>query len=148
MRIWQWITVIGLAATPALLLGQTAAWAAGLGFGLDVWLLGLAIGSAGFAEGLVIVWLAHLALRNQKLRRVLRKLHAPRFDAWFAKWGVWVGMLVGTAVAGQEPVIIALVWLDAPPKKLVVPLLIQNVIYTVIYYGIVKVGWAAITSLF
>ena len=57
-------------------------------------------------------------------------------------------MLVGTAVAGQEPVIIALVWLDAPPKKLIVPLAIQNALYTVIYYWIVKLGWAAITSLF
>ena len=146
--MWRWLTVIGLAATPALIMGQTAAWGAGIAWGMNEWALALAIVLAGFAEGLVIIWLAHLALRVEKLHRVLRRLHAPRFDAWFAKWGIWVGMLVGTAVAGQEPVIIALVWLGAPPKKLILPLAVQNVIYTAIYYGIVKAGVAAITSLF
>jgi hypothetical protein len=146
--MWRWLTVIGLAATPALLFGQSAAWGAGMGFGLDPWLLGVVITLAGFSEGLVILWLAALSLRVERVHRVMRRFHAPRFDAWFAKWGIWVGMLAGTAVAGQEPVIIALVWLGAPPKKLVVPLAIQNAIYTVIYFGIVKAGWAAITSLF
>lgn len=146
--MWRWLTVIGLAATPALIMGQTAAWGAGLGFGLDVSLCGLVIALAGIAEGVVIIWLASLALRVERVYRVMKRFHAPRFDAWFAKWGVWVGMLVGTAVAGQEPVIIALVWLGAPPKKLLVPLAVQNLLYTVIYYGIVKAGWAAITSLF
>jgi hypothetical protein len=56
-------------------------------------------------------------------------------------------MLVGTAVGGQEPVIIALVWLEAPPKKLIIPLAVQNALYTLVYYGIVKAGWAALTSL-
>lgn len=144
----KWLTVIGLAATPALILGQTAAWGAGLGFGLDAWLLGIVIVLAGFAEGLVVLWLAHRALRIERLHRALRRFHARRFDAWFARWGVWVGMLVGTAVGGQEPVIIALVWLDAPPRKLVVPLFVQNVLYTAIYYFVVRIGWAALTSLF
>ena len=144
----KWLTVIGLAATPALILGQTAAWGAGLGFGLDVWLLALVIVLGGLAEGLVIVWLASLALRVDAVYRVMKRFHAPRFDAWFARWGVWVGMLVGTAVGGQEPVIIALVWLGAPPRKLILPLAIQNVLYTAIYYAIVKLGWAALTSIF
>ncbi|NVB85181.1 MAG: hypothetical protein HOV81_42840 [Kofleriaceae bacterium] len=144
----KWLTVIGLAATPALIFGQAAAWGAGLGFGLDVWLLGVVIMLAGFAEGLVVLWLAHLALRIERLHRVMRRFHAPRFDTWFARWGVWVGMLVGTAVGGQEPVLIALVWLGAPPKKVIVPLFVQNVLYTAIYYGIVRVGWAALLSLF
>ena len=86
-----------------------------------------------YLEGLVvIVWLADKAQHIEKLHRVLRRLHAPRFDAWFEKWGIWVGMLVGTAIEGPEPVIIALVWLGAPPKKLLVPLFVQNVLYTVI----------------
>lgn len=143
-----WLTVIGLAATPALIFGQTAAWGAGLGFGLDVWLLGVVIALAGVAEGLVVLWLAQLALRIERVHRVMRRFHAPRFDAWFARWGIWVGMLVGTAVAGQEPVIVALVWLGAPPKKVGVPLLVQNVLYTAIYGVVVGVGWVALTSLF
>lgn len=144
----KWLTVIGLAATPALVMGQTAAWGAGIAFGMNVWALGTAIVLAGFAEGLLIIWLASLALRVERVHRVMRRFHAPRFDRWFAKWGAWVGMLVGTAVAGQEPVIIALIWLDAPPKKVIVPMLVQNVLYTIIYYWIVRLGIAAITSLF
>lgn len=144
----RWLIVVGLAATPALIMGQTAAWTAGIAWDMSVWALAVAIVLAGFAEGLLVMWLAQLALRVERVYRVMRRLHAPRFDAWFAKWGVWVGMLVGTAVAGQEPVIIALVWLGAQPKRLILPLAVQNVLYTAIYYGVVKLGWAAITSLF
>lgn len=143
----KWLTVIGLAATPALIMGQTAAWTAGIAWDMNVWALAVAIVLAGFAEGLVVVWLAQLALRAERVYRVMKRLHAPRFDAWFAKWGVWVGLLVGTAVTGQEPVIIALVWLGAPPRRLILPLAVQNMLYTAIYYGVVKAGWAAITSL-
>lgn len=146
--MWRWLTVVGLAATPALIMGQTAAWTAGLAWDMKVSALALVIVLAGFAEGLLVMWLAQLALRVDRVYRVMKRLHAPRFDAWFAKWGVWIGMLVGTAVAGQEPVIIALVWLGAPPRKLILPLAVQNVVYTAIYYGVVKLGWAAIASLF
>jgi hypothetical protein len=59
--VLKWLTVIGLAATPALIFGQTEAWAAGFGFHLDTWALGLVIALAGFAEGLLIVWLASAA---------------------------------------------------------------------------------------
>jgi membrane protein YqaA with SNARE-associated domain len=140
--MWKWLTVIGLAAAPALIFGQSAAWGAGIGFHLPVLLLGIVIALAGFAEGLVIVWLAAVAHRIPRLHRWLSKLHAPRFDRWFKRWGVWTGLLVGTAIAGQEPVIIALVWLDAPPKKLILPLAVANALYTVIYYLIVLAGIA------
>lgn len=144
----KWLTVIGLAATPALIMGQTAAWTAGLAWDMNVWALAVAIVLAGFAEGLLVLWLAQLSLRVERVHRVMKRFHAPRFDAWFKKWGIWVGMLAGTAVAGQEPVIIALVWLGAPTKKLILPLAIQNVLYTAIYYVVIRIGWAAITSLF
>jgi hypothetical protein len=39
-------------------------------------------------------------------------------------------------------VIVALVWLGAPRKKLVVPLAVANVLYTVIYYFVVRAGVA------
>jgi hypothetical protein len=140
--IWKWLTVIGLAATPALILGQTAAWAAGFAFDLPTWPLGIAIALAGFLEGLLVVWLAALAHGIPWLHRWLSKLHAPRFDRWFKRWGVWTGVLVGIAAVGQEPVIVALVWLGAPRKKLVVPLAVANVLYTVIYYFVVRAGVA------
>jgi hypothetical protein len=97
---------------------------------------------AGFAESLLVLWLATLADRIPRLHRWLSKLRLPRFDRWIKRWGPWVGLLVGTAALGQEPVIIALVWLGAKPKKLILPLLVENVLYTVIYYFIVKAGAA------
>jgi membrane protein YqaA with SNARE-associated domain len=146
--VLKWLTVIGFAATPALIFGQTAAWGAGLALGMDVWTLAIVIILAGFAEGLVIVWLAVLAERIPRLHRWLSKLHAPRFDRWFERWGVWTGLAVGPAVAGQEPVIIALVWLGASPRRMILPLALSNALYTAIYYVVVKLGWDAITSIF
>lgn len=146
--MWKWLTVIALAATPALIFGQTAAWASGFGFKLPIWTLGVVITAAGFAEALVVLLLAALSERIPWLHRWLSKFRAPRYDKWLTRWGRWTGLLVGTAVAGQEPVIIALVWLGVPPKKLVAPLLVENVIYTAIYYFVVRLGWDALGSLF
>ena len=146
--MWKWLTVIALAATPALIFGQTAAWASGFGFKLPTWPLGIAIAVSGFAEALVVLILAALSGRIPRLHRWMSKLHTPRFDTWLMRWGAWTGLLVGTAVAGQEPVIIALVWLGVPPKKLVAPLLVENALYTAIYYFVVRLGWDAIGSLF
>ena len=140
--MWKWLTVIGLAATPALIFGQTTAWAAGFGFHLSPWPLAIAIALAGFVEGLVILVLATYAERLPRVHRWLKKLHWPRFDAWFERWGMWTGLALGPAVAGQEPVIIALVWLGASPRRLVLPLLLSNVLYTAIYYAVVKFGWS------
>jgi uncharacterized membrane protein YbaN (DUF454 family) len=145
--MWQWLTVIGLAATPALILGQTAAWGAAFGFHLPTWPVGVAIALAGFAEGLLLLYLAALAERIPRLHRWLSKLRVPRYDAVLRRWGSWTAMLVGTAIAGQEPVIIALVWLGVPPKKLILPLFVENVVFTVVYYFVMKIGWAAITGL-
>jgi membrane protein YqaA with SNARE-associated domain len=144
----KWLTVIGLAATPALILGQSAACAAGIAFGFDPWLLVIIVAISGFLEGLVIVWLAVLAARVPRLHRFVAKLHTPRFDAWFQRWGVWIGLALGPAVVGQEPVIVALVWLGTAPKKLIVPLALSNAIYTVIYYVVVRFGWDAIMHSF
>ena len=140
---WKWLTVIALAATPALIFGQTAAWGAGFEFGMSHLVLGVVIVLAGYAESLLVLWLASLAQRIPRLHRALSRLRLPRFDRWIQRWGPWVGLLVGTAALGQEPVIIALVWLGAKPRKLIVPLLVENVLYTVIYYWIVKAGVAS-----
>ena len=135
--------MIALAATPALIFGQTAAWGAGFGFGMNRLVLGVVIVIAGYAESLLVLWLATLADRIPRLHRWLSKMRLPRFDRWIQRWGPWVGLLVGTAALGQEPVIIALVWLGAKPRKLILPLLVENVLYTVIYYWIVKAGAAS-----
>ena len=116
--MWKWLTVIGLAATPALIFGQTAAWGAGFGFHLPTWPLGIVIVVAGFAESLVVLWLAALAQRIPRLHRALSRLRLPRFDRWIQRYGAWVGLLVGTAALGQEPVIIALVCVDYMLQRL------------------------------
>ena len=140
--MWQWLTVVGLAATPALFLGQTAAWGAAFGFKLPDWPSGIAITIAGFAESLAFVYIAVLADRVPRLHRWCSKLRVPRFDPLLTKWGTWTALLVGTAIAGQEPVIIALVWLGVRPRKLIAPLFVENVLYTIIYYFVVKLGWS------
>jgi hypothetical protein len=144
--MWQWLTVIGLAATPAVFLGQTAAWGAAFGFDLPTWPAGIAIVIAGYAEALLLLYLAALADRIPRLHRWLSKLRVPRFDPLLTKWGTWTALLLGTAIAGQEPVIIALVWLGVKPRKLILPLLVENVLYTALYYFVMKLGWTAITG--
>lgn len=140
--------MIGLAATPAALFGQTAAWTVGIGLDMNPWGLAIAITLAGFGEGLFVLWLAFQAQRIPRLHRWLSKLHAPRFDRWFAKWGAWTGLLLAPSVAGQEPVIIALVWLGASPRRILLPLFVSNVLYTAIYYYVVVFGWAVLRHVF
>jgi hypothetical protein len=133
-----WLTVIGLAATPALILGQSAACAAGIGFGFDPVPLVAVVAATGFVQGLGVAGLAALAQKIPRLHRALRRLHAPRFDAWIKRWGPWAGLGLGPAVAGQEPVIIALVWLGAPLRRLVLPLALSNAAYAFVYYEVVR----------
>ena len=79
VAVTQWLTVIALAATPALVLGQSAAAAAGIGFGLDPWIM------------------------------------VP---------------------------VIALRWLGIETRKMWLPTFASNVVFAVLYYWIVRLGWS------
>jgi hypothetical protein len=140
--IWKWLTVFGLAAAPALVLGQSAAWAFGLRTGMNILALGIVITMGGFIEGVVIVKLAELPKRSARFERWADKVHRSRPGSWLAKRGPWPSLLVGTMFLGQEPIIIFLVWLGIPMRKLVVPLFVANAVYTVVYALLVKQGLA------
>lgn len=143
----EWAVVIGLAMTPAVVLGPSAACAAGIGFHWSPWVLLPAIAVAGFVEGLLVVCLAAAARRSARVRSVLERFRSKRGVAWANRWGPWVGLLVGPAFVGQEPIVIALAWHDVPARKQIAPLALCNVLYTVIYYVIVRFGWDEIMRL-
>lgn len=140
--LWQWLTVIALSMTPALIAGQSAACAAGMAFGWSPWRLLPVVATASFVEGLIVIKLAELSVRVPWLRRHLARWHKPSAVAWCQRWGPWGGLMLGVAVVGIEPILIALKWMDVDSKKLVLPLAISSVLFTVLYYVIVAFGWA------
>lgn len=146
--LWQWLTVIGLSMTPALVLGQSAAAAAGIGFGFDPRLLVPVMAVSGFVEGLFIAWLgdktAHL--RIGLLQRLIAWMQKPRAVELARKFGPWGGMLLGTAIVGQEPILIALRWLGIDLRRLVLPTAVANALFAVVYYYAVKLGVLSVTS--
>jgi hypothetical protein len=146
--LWQWLTVIGLSMTPALLLGQSAAAAAGIGFGLDPRFLVPVMAVSGFVEGLFVAWLggktAHLQIGL--LQRLIGWMKKPRAVALAERFGPWGGMLLGTGLVGQEPILIALRWLDVDIKRLVLPTAAANALFAIIYYYVVKLGILSVKS--
>lgn len=144
---WQWATVVGLAMTPALVLGQSAAAGAGIGFGFDGWVLVPVIAIAGFIEGMFVAWLGGASTRLGVIHRWCDKLRTPKATAFAGTYGPWGGMFVGVAVVGQEPILLALRWLGVGTRKLVLPTAVSNLAFAIIYYAIVRLGFD-ITDLF
>ena len=146
--LWQWLTVIGLSMTPALLLGQSAAAAAGIGFGFDPLFLVPVMALGGFVEGLFITWLggktAHLQIGF--FQRLMTWMRKPRAVALAARFGPWGGMLLGTGIIGQEPILLALRWLGVDMRRLVLPTAVANAIFAVVYYYVVKLGILSVKS--
>lgn len=146
--LWQWLTVIGLSMTPALLLGQSAAAAAGIGFGFDPLVLVPVMALGGFIEGLFIAWLggktAHLQVGL--FQRFMTWMRKPRAVALAEKFGPWGGMLLGTGIVGQEPILLALRWLGVDMRRLVLPTAVANALFAVVYYYVVKLGIMSVKS--
>lgn len=138
--IWRWLTVIALAMTPALVLGQSAAAAAGIGFHLDPRILVPVIAAAGFCEGMLVAWLGGATTRIGMVNRWCARLRKPKAVELAQKWGPWGGMTLGVAMLGQEPILLALRWLGIDMRKLVLPVAISNLLFAVVYYEITKLG--------
>ena len=140
--LWQWLTVIGLSMTPALVLGQSAAAAVGIECGLDPRALVAVMAVSGFVEGLFMAWLggrtAHLQIGL--FQRFMAWMRKPRAIAIAERFGPWGGMLLGTALVGQEPILLALRWLGVDFKRLILPTAVANALFAVIYYYVVKLG--------
>src|SRR5688500_11848260 len=121
--LWQWLTVIALSMTPALVLGQSAAAAVGIESGLDPRILVPVMAVSGFVEGLFIAWIGGKTadLRIGLLQRFITWMKKPRAIALAERFGPWGGMLIGTGLVGQEPILIALRWLGIDMRRLVLP---------------------------
>ena len=145
---WQWLTVIGLSMTPALVLGQSAAAAVGIEYGLDPRILVPVMALSGFVEGLLFAWLggrtAHLQIGL--LQRFIMWMKKPRAVAIAERFGPWGGMLLGTGIVGQEPILIALRWIGVDFRRLVLPTAVANALFAVIYYYVVKAGILSVKS--
>jgi hypothetical protein len=146
--LWQWLTVIGLSMTPALVLGQSAAAAVGIEYGLDPRVLVPVMAISGFVEGLFIAWLggktAHL--RVGLLQRLIAWMKRPRAVMLAQRFGPWGGMLLGTGLVGQEPILVALRWLGVDFRRLVLPTAAANVIFAITYFYVVKLGILSMKS--
>jgi hypothetical protein len=136
----KWATVVALSMTPALVLGQSAAAAAGIGWNLEPWLLVPAMAASGFAEGMLVAWLSGTTTRIGFVRRWCEWMRRPKAVELAQKYGRWGGMTLGVAAVGQEPILLALRWLGVDMRKLVVPTAVSNVIFAFVYYWVVKLG--------
>jgi hypothetical protein len=140
MELAHWAIVVGLAMTPALILGQSVAVGAGIEFGFDPWILVPVVAAAGYAEGMIVAWLGGASTRIGFVQRWCERMRKPRTVAFARKWGVWGGMTIGVAFVGQEPILIALRWLGVELRRLWLATAVSNAVFAVIYYGIVKLG--------
>jgi len=144
---WTWASIVGLSATPNLVLGASAAVGVGIAAHFSPWALLPVVAAASYFEGLVVAWLAGESTRIGFIGRWVARLRTPRGVALANRWGVWGGLTLGCAVVGQEPILVALRWLDVDMRRIWFPLAVSNAVFAVVYYVIVWVGLDQITKL-
>ncbi len=146
-NFWTWISIIGLSMTPNLILGPSVAVGVGIKAHIHPALLLPVVATAGFLEGLALAWLAGRSTNIGFIHRWIERMRTPRSVAFADKWGVWGGLSVGCAVIGQEPILVALRWLDVRMERIWLPLALSNAIFSVIYYVVVQFGLDQVAQL-
>lgn len=136
----KWLTVLALAMTPALVLGQSAAAAAGIGWHLEPRLLVAVIALGGFVEGMLVAWLGGTTTRIGIVNRWCARMRSPKAVAMANRWGPWGGLTLGVAAVGQEPILLALRLLGVDLRKLVLPIAVSNVLFAIVYYAVTRFG--------
>lgn len=139
--MYQWVTVIGLSMTPALIAGQSAALAVGIGFGFPPFILNLTVVISSFIGGLLTILLADLSANLPLLKKWLKKFQTEKVTKWCQKWGIWWGLIVGVAFIGPIPILLTLRWMGVERKKLLIPLAMSSVLYTLLYYALISFGF-------
>jgi hypothetical protein len=137
---WRWTTVILLTMVPALVAGQSAGLAAGLAYGFAPVTVIAVVALTSFVAGLGWIKLTELGLRVPRLQRALQRLHRPSAVDWCNRWGPWGGLTIGAAVVGPEPILIALKSMTIETRKLLLPLAVSSIGFTLLYYLIVWQG--------
>lgn len=138
----KWALVVALSMTPALIAGGSSAAAAGIAFGFDPVAIIAVVSVSSFVYGLIVVQLSKLARRVERIERFLKRFHRPRAIAFCDKYGPWGGLLIGVAFIGSEGILVTLTWMDVSLRKLLAPLAVSSILFAVIYYFIVKLGYA------
>ncbi len=138
---WTWASIIGLSMTPNLILGPSVAVAVGYKAQIAPQLLIPVVAIASYLEGLLVAWLAGQSTHLSVVHRWVERMRTPRSMALAERWGIWGGLTLGCALVGQEPILVALRWLDVSLRRLWLPLAISNVVFTLLYYAVVVVGF-------
>jgi hypothetical protein len=145
--LWRWASVVGLSMTPNLVLGPSIAVGIGIHGGFDWWILLPVVTVAGYLEGLAVAWLAGTSTRIGFVHRWVERMRKPKVVAFAGKWGPWGGLTLGCAALGQEPILVALRWLEVPIRRIWLPLLVSNALFSVVYYAIAWYGIGQIEGL-
>lgn len=140
-NFWTWVSIVGLSATPNLVLGPSVAVGVGIKAHLNPWILLSVVAMSAYLEGLLIAWLAGQSTRIGLIHRWVARLRTPRSEAFARRWGVWGGLTLGCAVLGQEPILVALRWLGVGMNRIAWPLALSNALFAVLYYAILLGGF-------
>jgi hypothetical protein len=135
-----WAVVAGLSMTPALVAGQSFAFAAGIKLGFEPREMIPVVAVFSFIEGLIVAWLAGTTTKIGFVDRWFSRYRTPKAINFAQKWGVWGGLTIGVAFVGQEPVLIALRALGVNMRRLFLPLAVSNVIFSIAWYFVVRFG--------
>lgn len=138
---WTWASIIGLSMTPNLILGSSVAVAVGYKAQITPELLIPVVAIASYIEGLLVAWLAGQSTNIGVIHRWVGRMRTPRSTALAERWGVWGGLIIGGTLVGQEPILVALRWLDVSMRRLWLPLAISNLAFTLLYYAVVVAGF-------
>lgn len=139
-NFWTWASIVGLSATPNLVLGPSVAVGVGIKAHLSPWLLLPVVAAVGWCEGLIIAWLAGQSTRLGPIHRWVARLRTPRSEALARRWGIWGGLSLGCALVGQEPILVALRWLGVGMRRITWPLALSNAVFALIYYVVLSTG--------
>jgi hypothetical protein len=137
---WTWASIIGLSMTPNLVLGPSVAVGVGIAANFDPLVLVPVVAAAGYAEGLIVAWLAGESTQIGIIDRWVTRMRTPRSVDLASRWGVWGGLTFGCAAVGQEPILVALRWLGVEMRQIWFPLAVSNAVFAAIYYAVVSVG--------
>lgn len=139
-NFWTWASIVGLSATPNLVLGPSVAVGVGIKAHISPWILLPVVAAVGWGEGLIIAWLAGQSTRLGLIQRWVARMRTPRSEALARRWGVWGGLSLGCAALGQEPILVALRWLGVDLRHIALPLALSNVAFALIYYALIRAG--------
>jgi hypothetical protein len=144
--MWRWLAIAGMSMTPNLAWGQQMAAFFGIRWGVDVRILLPVMIVFGYVSGFFWLWIGGKDPRLAFMRRFIAWMRKPKAVAFAEKWGTWGGMTLGSIMVGQEPIILALRWLGVESKKIWIPMILANVISSVGFYYLTKLGYMSVES--